>query len=212
MTDYPPLHWSLVALSAVFLLLLSALILSNGLDEVSILLSLRVSSLTTALPFWLVFALGPLQRLGLVQRRGDWLHQHQRDLWVIAGLSHLIHLGQIGLYYKLGQSCPLPVWLVTAPLWIILTLFALFALIQPDWVVQNVRNSIFGSSGNSFPSLKTKALVYEWGSWYVWLVFTLAFVVSIFAQHLLFYNLPGAVLFMAAALLRLLPRWLSPIS
>ncbi len=213
MTDYPPLHRSLVVLSGGFLLLLSALVLSNGLDEASIALALRVSSLTTALSFWLVFALAPLQHLGLIGRGGDWLQQHQRDLWVIAGISHLIHLGQIGLYYKLGQTCSLPVWLVTIPLWIILTLFAVFALIRPEWLlVQRSRSRIFYSPGSRFPSAKTKALIFELGSWYIWLIFTLAFVLSIVAQHLLFYNLPAAVLFLAVAVLRVLPRGLSPAS
>lgn len=209
MADNPPLHWSLVLISSLSLVLLSALVLSNGLDEASILLALRVSSLTTALPFLLLFALEPLLRLGLTHGIGQWIQQHQRDLWVFTAVSHLVHLVQIGLYYKLGQSCSLLVWLVTSPLWAILTLFGLAAMFQPSWLApRTARTTIFRSPTSGFPSAQTKALIYQIGSWYVWLIFTVAFGLGAASQHLLFYNLPAVVVFLAVAVLRGLPRGL----
>lgn len=210
MADNPPLHWSLVLVASLFLLMLSALVLSNGLDEISVLVGLRVSSLTTALPFLLVFSLEPSLRFRPLLGLGHWIQQHQRDLWVVAGVSHLIHLGQIGLYYKLGQSCPLLVWAVTAPLWIILTLSALAAMFQPSWLApRTARTSIFRSPSSGFPSAQTKAVVYQICGGYVWLVFTLAFVMGAATNHLLFYNLPAAALFLAVGLVRLLSRGLT---
>jgi hypothetical protein len=210
MVTSPPLHWGLIVISSLSLLLVSALILSNGLDQASLFIGLRVSSLTTALPFLLIFAIAPLQRFWFTAKTGDWAQEHQRSLWVIAAVSHLIHLGQIGLYYKLGQSCPLWVWLLTAPLWLILIWFAAVAIFQPNWFASPARSRIFRSPGQGFPSAQAKARIYQIASWYVWLVFAAAFILSIAAQHLLFYNLPAAILFLAAALVRLLPRGLLP--
>lgn len=209
MADTPPLHWSLVLIASLSLGLLSALVLSNGLDEASIGLALRVSSLTTALPFLLIFALEPMLRFGVTNSTGRWIQQHQRDLWVLAAVSHLIHLGQIGLYYKLGQSCSLWVWVVTSPLWGILSLFGCAAMFQPSWLApRTARTNIFRSPTSGFPSAQTKALIYQCCSWYVWLVFALAFILGTASQHLLFYNLPAALLFLAVAMLRCLPRGL----
>ncbi|MEM9088078.1 MAG: hypothetical protein AAGC93_04970 [Cyanobacteria bacterium P01_F01_bin.53] len=204
-----PLHWNLVTVASLFLVLTSALILSNGLDEACIFLALRVSSLTTALPFFLVFAMQPLQRLGLTREMGLWAQQYARDLWVIAAVSHLIHLAQIGLYYTLGRSCSAISWALTAPMWLILVWFAGLAIVQPSWF-----NSICADdSAAEYVAEKaplTRARLYQLGSWYVWLIFVGAFVGGAAAQHLLFYNLPAAILFIAAAILRVLPRRIVP--
>ena len=200
-----PLHWSLVTVSSLFLVLTSALILSNGLDEASIFLALRVSSLTTALPFFLVFAMQPLQRLRITREMGLWAQQHARDLWVIAAVSHLIHLAQIGLYYSLGQSCSAISWALTAPMWLILIVFAGLAIVQPSWF-----NFICAAEYAAEKAPSSKARLYQLGSWYVWLIFVGAFVGGATAQHLLFYNLPAAILFIAAAILRVLPRRIVP--
>jgi len=186
-----PLHWSLIALASVFMVLTSALVLSNGLDELSILLALRISSLTTALPFLLVFGMRPLQRLRLTAEVGMWAAQHQRDLWVMAAVSHLTHLAQIGLYYRLGLSCPALVWAVTLPLWGIVVGFAAMAIALPQRLM-TMQSRRFG--------------FYQLGCWYTWFVFTLAFSLGAATHHLLFYNLPAAVLFVAAAVLRLRPK------
>lgn len=192
MNNHSFLRWDLLAIASIFLLLSSALLLSNGVDEPSVILSLRVSSLTTALPFLIVFAMQPMQRFRLTRKTGQWAQQHFRELWIIAAVSHLIHLAQLGLYYQLGQACPPLVWAVTIPVWIILVLFAAISIFQPGWF-----------SPMPHPQ---KGLLYKTGSWYVWLVFTVAFTLSSAAHHLLFYNLPSASLFVAAAVMRLLPR------
>lgn len=145
------LRWNLVILSSLFILLTSALVLSNGLDEASIFLALRVSSLTTALPFFLTFSMRPLQRFRVTRETGQWVQQQHRELWVITAVSHLIHLAQIALYYSLGQSCPLLVWAVTLPLWITIVGFAVIAIIYPQWFT------------NSRPQ---NLRLYEIGIWY----------------------------------------------
>lgn len=201
MAECSSVRWSLIVVSSLFMLLTSALVLSNGLDEMSVLLALRVSSLTTALSFFLIFAMRPLQRLSLTSKTGQWTELHHLDLWVIAAISHLIHLAQIGLYYTLGQSCPILVWAVTLPLWIIVVGFAGIAVVNPRWFAtprsQDAQLSRTHNLSNG---------LYTFGSWYVWFVFTVAFSLGAATQHLLFYNLPAAILFIAAALLRLRPQ------
>jgi len=179
--------------SSLFMVLVHALVLSNGLDELSVLLALRVSSLTTAIPFLLVFAMRPLQRLRFTAEAGDWAEQHQRDLWVMAAVSHLLHLAQIGLYYRLGMFCPAVVWAVTLPLWGIVVGFGAMAIALPQRLIA-MQSRRFG--------------LYAVGCWYTWFVFTLAFSLGAATHHLLFYNLPAAVLFVAAAVLRLRPKQL----
>ena len=187
----PSLSWSLIVLASLSMSLLSALVLSNGLEMSSVLLALRVSSLTTALPFLLVFSMRPLKRLKWTSEIGQWSQQYYRELWVITAVSHLIHLAQIGLYYTLGQSCPFLVWAVTLPLWIIMVGFAIIAIFNPVWF-----------KNGQFQDVR----LYTLGSWYIWLIFTVAFALGSATQHLLFYNLPSAILFIAGAILRLRPR------
>lgn len=184
------LAWSLIVLASLSMGLLSALVLSNGLDVSSVLLALRVSSLTTALPFLLIFSMRPLKRLKWTSEIGQWSQQYYRELWVITAVSHLIHLAQIGLYYTFGQSCPFLVWAVTIPLWLVVVSFAIIAIVRPTWF----KNAQFQD-----------VRLYKLGSWYVWLIFTIAFVLGAATQHLLFYNLPSAILFIASAILRLRP-------
>lgn len=185
------LAWGVVIISSLFMLLLSALVLSNGLDLSSVFLALRTSSLTTALPFLLVFSTRPLRRLKWTSEIGQWSHQYYRELWIVVAVSHLIHLAQIGLYYNLGQSCPASVWAVTLPLWIIVVSFAISAITNPEWFTNSHAQDV---------------RLYKLGSWYVWLIFTIAFVLGAATGHLLFYNLPSATLFIAGAILRLRPR------
>lgn len=185
------LRWSWIAIASLFCLLTSALILSNGLELSSIFLALRVSSLTTALPFLLLFAAQPLQRFGNTFSLGQWTQHHGRELWIIAAVSHFIHLGQIGLYYTLGKYCSLFSWTFTIPMWGILLVFSVLAIAKPNLFFQ-----------------AQVARFYSLGSWYVWFIFTAAFSLGSAAQHLLFYNLPAATLFIAAGVLRGLPRQL----
>ncbi|NEQ51178.1 MAG: hypothetical protein F6K11_13750 [Leptolyngbya sp. SIO3F4] len=45
------------------------------------------------------------------------------------------------------------------------------------------------------------------GIWYVWLIFTVAFSLGSLAKHLMFYNLPAFILFIAAAIIHGTSRW-----
>lgn len=128
-------------------------------------------------------------------KAGLWIQRYYRELWAITAVSHLIHLAQIRLYYTLGQSCPVLVWVVTLPMWLTILGIGSTAVFVPRWF------DIFQSQN---PRL------YEIGSWYSWFVFTLAFSLGAATQHLLFYNLPAVILFIAAALLRLRPHIPAP--
>ena len=149
--------------------------------------------MTTALPFLLVFVAGS-RSLGDL---GQWLEKSRRYLWLILTISHIIHLYQIGLYYQLGQSCPLTVWAVTSPLWIIMVTFSGVDLINPQ---------LFERIHQAETSI-TVRLFHEIGIWYVWLIFTVAFSLGTATKHLLFYNIPALVLFLAAAIINGITRW-----
>ncbi|MEB3166742.1 MAG: hypothetical protein VKO65_08740, partial [Cyanobacteriota bacterium] len=117
-----------------------------------------------------------------------WLAQHRSEAWLILTASQLVHLGQIGLYYRLGKSCPLTVWLITIPVWLVMLAVTLVVLTRPQLLAG-------GGSGGS----RWAGAFYAAGLWVVWLVFLLAFALGSAAGHLLAYNLPALLLFLAAA-------------
>ena len=189
------LGWSAVFIATAFMILTSSLILYPKITDENILTALRLSSLTTAIPFLLFFITKPLA----VARNelGQWLQNHHRYLWLTLTISHLIHLYQIVLYYQLGESCPLIVWLVTSPLWIIMVIFSVIELIKPQLLdLQTPENTP-----------KLLSLLYGIGIWYIWLIFTLAFGLGAVAKYIPFYNIPAFVLFLAAAILHGIMRW-----
>jgi hypothetical protein len=170
------------------MILVSGLILYPKITDENILTALRFSSLTTAVPFLLFFIAQPLTTVS--QELGGWIQNNYRYLWLILTISHLIHLYQIFLYYQLGQSCPLTVWLVTAPLWMIMVIFSGIELMKPQLV-----DSLYSAN-----SPKLFSLLYHISLWYIWLIFTLAFGLGAIAQHIPFYNIPAFVLFLAGAI------------
>jgi hypothetical protein len=178
--------WTVIGTIAA-LLLISVLILQPEVNGENILTALRVSSATTAIPFLLLFALTPFDRAGTPAHR--WLGEHRAEAWLILTASHLVHLGQIGLYYRLGESCPLTVWLITIPVWLVMLAVTLVLLTRPHWLAG-------GAPGGS----RCAGALYAAGLWIVWLVFLLAFALGSAAGKLLAYNLPALVLFLAAAL------------
>uniref|UniRef100_B8HLR8 Ferric oxidoreductase domain-containing protein n=1 Tax=Cyanothece sp. (strain PCC 7425 / ATCC 29141) TaxID=395961 RepID=B8HLR8_CYAP4 len=189
------LGWSTVAIATVFIVLTSALILYPKLNDENILTALRFSSLTTAMPFLLLFVVQPL---AVVRRRvRPWLQDNRRYLWLILTISHLIHLYQIYLFYQLGKSCPLTIWLATTPLWIIMIIFSAIELIAPNLL------------GYTYKANGATALnwFYKIGTWYIWLVFTLAFGLGVVANHLPFYNIPALVLYVAGAMIYGMVWW-----
>lgn len=186
-----------VASATVAIILSSSLILYPEPTSENILTALRVSSVTTAVPFLLVFAARPLAMLSLSRELGQWAQANRRYLWFILTISHLLHLYQITLYYQLGQSCPFIVWAITAPLWIIMVLFSLVEGVNP-----HLFDRLYQGRGN----LGIKVL-HGLGSGYVWLVFTLAFGLGVFDKHLLFYNVPALASFLAGAFLCGITWW-----
>jgi hypothetical protein len=175
-------------------LAIAAIVLTPSPNLATVTLALRASSATTAAPFLTVFLAQGLRRWPQGQAWGDALHGYRRPLWLVLTFSHLVHLAQIGVYYQLGQSCPLFVWAVTTPLWLITVWFAVVELTHPQRL----------EPLHSTPARLLHS--YQWGCWYVWLIFFLAFALSVFAQENLPYTLPGALLFAIAGLLHGWPR------
>lgn len=193
----PSLGWGEVVIATVLMGLISGLILYPKATDESVLTALRVSSLTTALPFLLVFVSKPLVQLNVWRELGRWAQNYSATLWLILTLSHLLHLYQISVYYHLGNSCPWTVWLISSPLWIVMLAWSGVEIFQPQGISQFSRNQ----------RSRGLMLSYAIGSWYIWLVFALAFGLGTLTKHLLFYNLPAFLLFVAAAIAHGLARW-----
>ena len=189
------LGWSGVLIATAFMMLASSLILYPKTTNENILTALRLSSVTTAIPFLLVFIAKPLTVMA--SDLGRWVQSNRCYLWIILTISHLIHLYQILLYYQLGQSCPLIVWALTSPLWIIMVLFSGLELSKPNFFQQ-----IFQAR-----QTKVQTLLHGIGVWYIWLVFTLAFGLGAIARHLPFYNVPAFALFIAGAIMHGIVGW-----
>ena len=191
------LAWWGVAIATMLMLLVSGLILYPETTDENILLALRVSSVTTALPFLLVFVAKPLRQLNGVSLMGQWIEGQRRYLWLILTLSHFLHLYQILLFYQFGESCSLTVWAITSPLWVLMFLFSGIELVNPQLLDR--------TSQASHSTVLT--LSYDCGCWYIWFVFTLAFALGTAGKHLLFYNIPALILFLAGAIAYGLVWW-----
>ena len=189
-------HWSSVVITSLYLLATSALVTSPVVTNENILIALRLSSLTTAIAFWLVFVTKSMIKLNY--QIGSWLQENRRYLWLIATISHFIHLYQIYLYYQLGNTCPLPIWLITSPLWIFMGLFATIEIIQPK---------LLDRISSTDKSTKYWNWFYTFSNWYIWLVFTLAFSLGTIGKQLLFYNLPASILYLAGAIISIVFLW-----
>ena len=182
-------RWSGVLSVSIYMLITSALILSPTLTNENILIALRLSSLTTAIPFWLIFVTKPMMRIA--NDLGIFLQENRRYLWLIATISHFIHLYQIFLYYQLGNSCPLSIWFVTSPLWIFMALFSILEIFKPQLLDDIYR----------LDNLKALRFFYSFSLWYIWLIFTFAFVLATIGKQLLFYNIPASILFVAGGIM-----------
>jgi hypothetical protein len=122
------LKWSGVLIGTVVMMLVSALIVYPKITIENVSISLRISSLITAIFFLLVFIAKPLTKIN--SELGNSIEHNRSYLWLVLTISHLIHLYQIWLYYQLGQSCPVFIWLATLPLWIITVVFAVIEIIK----------------------------------------------------------------------------------
>jgi hypothetical protein len=86
---------------------------------------------------------------------------------------------------------------MTIPLWIVMVLWSGIEVFKLQSVSQFSRNQ----------RPRGLTLLYTLGSWYIWLVFTLAFGLGTLNNHLLFYNLPAFLLFVAGAIAHGLTYW-----
>lgn len=186
------LAWVGVVVATLALFLTSHLILYPQPTPETLLLALRVTSLTTALPLWLVGVAGPI---ALVSRElAQWVQTHRRYLWLALTASHLIHLYQIALYYQVGQQCPPLVWAITIPVWGVMVGVAAVEWLRPQWIDGlDQRTATLGG-----------LWLYGIALGYVWLVFTLAFGLGAIAHHLPFYNIPAFLLFLAGGILHVI--------
>jgi hypothetical protein len=144
------LKWSGVLIGTVLMMLVSALTLivypKITIENVSI--ALRISSLITAIFFLLVFIAKPLTKIN--SELGNSIEHNRSYLWLVLTISHLIHLYQIWLYYQLGQSCPVFIWLATLPLWIITVVFAVIEIINPQIFIRNKLTKFLYQVGISY--------------------------------------------------------------
>ena len=178
-------NWTVVAISVMAIALFHILTLYPQPTIDGVRLALRGTALTTALPFLLFFVARPLI---LVNRPlTHWVQSYRPELWLVLTASHLIHLYEIRVYYQLGQQCPLAIWLATIPVWGITVFFAILVIIRPAWFEQT--------------SFTRQKWMFRIGLTYVWLIFTTAFGLGTIAQHLLLYNMPFFILFLAGGAL-----------
>ncbi|MGP1384841.1 MAG: hypothetical protein ACTS2F_14845 [Thainema sp.] len=189
------LGWVGFVIATLAILLVSHLILYPQPTPETLLLALRVTSLTTAIPLWLVFVAQPIALVA--SEVAHWIQANRRYLWLTLTASHLMHRYQIGLYYQVGQQCPLIVWLVTLPVWIVLVIVAAIEWVRPQWLTVPATTS----------TLMRLRSAYWLGLGYVWLIFTLAFGLGAIARHLPFYNIPALLLFLAGGALHVM-GWL----
>ena len=179
-----------VSLSILLIALSSNLSLYPQPTSDNVLIALRITSLTTALPLLWVFTAQPM---ALIFRSwAQWIQDHYRELWLVLTASHFIHLYQIGVYYQLGQRCPLTIWLFTAPVWGIMAIFSTIAIARPQWFKRP-------------PSLALKWLL-GLGVGYAWFMFAAAFGLGAIARHLPFYNIPAFLLFLSSGILHIIAR------
>ena len=189
------LGWSAVVISTILIILSSSLIVYPQITDENILTALRFTSLTTAIPFLIFFIAKPF--VVIKNELGQWLKNNHLYLWLILTISHLTHLYQIFLYYQLGEICPLSVWLVTSPLWIIMVIFSVLELIKPQ-----LSDSLYQES-----TPRLLSILHNISIWYIWFVFTIAFALGTIGKHLLFYNIPALILFLAGAIFPRIVGW-----
>ena len=190
LTEALPLRWIEVGFSILLIALSSNFSLYPQPTSENVLIALRITSLTTALPLLWVFTTRPVT---LISRPwAQWIQGHYRELWLVLTTSHFIHLYQIGVYFQLGQQCPLTIWLLTAPVWGIMAVFSVIAIARPQWFDQP-------------PSLAMKWLL-GLALGYAWLVFAAAYGLGAIARHLPFYNVPAFLLFLSRGILHIIAR------
>lgn len=204
MKNSPIIGWSLVIAASVFIVLVTGLIFYVGVDEQTTRTVLRFTSVTSVIPFLLVFIAKPCSYIQRIQYFSQWTDNNRRYLWLILSISHLVHLYGIFVFLQLKvQEVPGFIWLTGGIAYLVILIFAVVELVKPslfDEVSQGV--------GDNFTKL-----IYTSGIWYVWLYFFLAYVGSASGYSALakgrqiFYTVPATIIFIAAALLHLIVKF-----
>lgn len=103
--------WSLVIAASLFIFLVSSLIFYVDVGEESTRTVLRFTSLTSAIPFLLVFISKPFSYIQWSQEFSQWTQHNRRYLWLILTASHLIHLYAIFVFFQLKvKEIPGYIW------------------------------------------------------------------------------------------------------
>lgn len=204
MNNSSTLGWSLVIAASLFILLVSGLIFYVGVNEDSTRTVLRFTSVTSALPFLLVFLSKPLSYFQRTQEFSQGTRDNRRYLWLTLTASHLVHLYAIFVFFQLKvKEIPGSVLWMGGIAYAIILIFGGIELVKPS-LFDEARNS----QSNSFINW-----IYGSGIWYVWLLFFLTYLgsatgLSALAQgRQMFYTIPGAIVFLAAALFRLIVKF-----
>lgn len=194
--------WSLVIAASIFILLASILIFYVGIDEKSTRTVLRFTSLTSAIPFLLVFMSKPFSYIQKTQEFSKWTQYNRRYLWLIFTASHLIHIYAIFVFFQLQvKEISGYIWWAGGIAYVIILIFATIELVSP--------NLFDEATLTKFRFLK---LIYTSGIWYVWLIFLLTYVgtassLSAVAKgRITFYTIPMIIIFLAIALLHLIAK------
>ncbi|KST64524.1 hypothetical protein [Mastigocoleus testarum] len=195
--------WSLVIASSLFILLITGLIFYVGVNEQTIRTVLRFTSVTSVVPFLLVFVSKPCSYIQRLQEYSLWIENYRRYLWLILSISHLVHLFGIFVFVQLRvKQVPGYIWFTGGIAYLIIMIFA---------VMELVNSSIFDEVSKGVSDSFSK-LIYVSGIWYIWLYFLFAYVGAasgyspLTKGRQLFYTIPAAIIFIATALLHVLVR------
>ena len=204
MKNSPILGWSLVIAASVFIVLVTGLIFYVGVDEQTTRTVLRFTSVTSVIPFLLVFIAEPCSYIQRIQDFSQWTENNRRYLWLILAVSHLVHLYGIFVFLQLKvQEVPDFIWLTGGIAYLVILIFAVVELVKP---------SLFDEVSQGIGDNFTK-LIYASGIWYVWLYFFLAYggaasgYSALTKGRQIFYTVPATIILIAAALSHLIVKF-----
>ena len=195
--------WSLVIASSLFIVLITGLIFYVGVNEYTTRTVLRFTSVTSVIPFLLVFISKPCSYIQRIQEFSRWVENNRRYLWLTLSISHLVHLFGIFFFVQLQvKQVPNYIWFTGGIAYLVIMMFAVMELVNPS-IFDEVSKGI----SDSFSQL-----IYVSGIWYIWFYFLFAYVGAASAYspltkgRQLFYTIPAAIIFIATALLHVLVR------
>lgn len=196
--------WSLVITSSVFIVLVTSLIFYVGINEQTTRTVLRFTSVTSVIPFLLVFLSKPCSYIPIIQEFSRWINRNRRYLWLILSFSHSVHLYGIFVFLRLKvKEVPGFIWLTGGLAYLIILMFAVIELVNPS-LFQRVSEGV----SDSFTKL-----IYATGIWYIWFYFLLAYVGAASGYSALskgrqiFYTVPATIILLVSALLYLVVKF-----